>query len=238
MNLLDLAPGTSLMAVAGKKPNATFIQSGAEPMPLPDQPFEFLTVGYALRHFADLEAAFREFHRVLKSGGKVLILEATRPQGKLGSWFFKLYFGQIYPFFSHLLTRSAKVEEMMVYFLDHGHLRASRAGPGHLRGSRIHRSETQGPRVGVQRMHGGQGLRRCEEQRFNFRRSQLIGEVSSGLPGSGRMKHRGQLRHRNEVFSKNCLLIANPAGSVPHQTWKDQRWAEGNAGQWLGKPWP
>jgi demethylmenaquinone methyltransferase/2-methoxy-6-polyprenyl-1,4-benzoquinol methylase len=85
-------------------------------MPLPDDQFDFLTVGYALRHFADLEATFREFHRVLKSGGKVLILEATRPQGKFGSWLFKLYFGQIYPFFSRLLTRSAKAEEMMVYF--------------------------------------------------------------------------------------------------------------------------
>lgn len=140
MKLLDVASGTGLMAVAAsevlggaetitcvepsdgmlavakKKLNATFIQSGGESMPLPDDEFEFLTVGYALRHFADLEATFREFHRVLKSGGKVLILEATRPQGKFGSWLFKLYFGQIYPFFSRLLTRSAKAEEMMVYF--------------------------------------------------------------------------------------------------------------------------
>ena len=140
MKLLDVASGTGLMAVAAsevlggaeaitcvepsdgmlavarKKLNATFIQSGAESMPLPDDQFDFLTVGYALRHFADLEATFREFHRVLKSGGKVLILEATRPQGKFGSWLFKLYFGQIYPFFSRLLTRSAKAEEMMVYF--------------------------------------------------------------------------------------------------------------------------
>lgn len=140
MQLLDVACGTGLMAVAAKqvlggdetitcvepsdgmlavarqKLNARFIQSGAEAMPLADNSFDFLTVGYALRHFADLEATFREFHRVLKPGGKVLILEATRPSGKVGSWLFKLYFGKVYPFLTRLFTRSRKAEEMMVYF--------------------------------------------------------------------------------------------------------------------------
>ncbi|MBL9130378.1 MAG: class I SAM-dependent methyltransferase [Verrucomicrobiaceae bacterium] len=109
-------PSDGMLAVARKKLNARFIQSGAESMPLPEASFDFLTVGYALRHFADLEATFREFHRVLKPGGKVLILEATRPAGKFGSWLFKLYFGRIYPFFVRILTRSQKAEEMMVYF--------------------------------------------------------------------------------------------------------------------------
>lgn len=140
MQLLDVACGTGLMAVAAKqvlggdetitcvepsdgmlavarqKLNARFIQSGAEAMPLADNSFDFLTVGYALRHFADLESTFREFHRVLKPGGKVLILEATRPSGKVGSWLFKLYFGKVYPFLTRLFTRSRKAEEMMVYF--------------------------------------------------------------------------------------------------------------------------
>ena len=141
MQLLDVACGTGLMSVAAsqvlggdsgitcvepsdgmlavarqKLPNARFIQSGAEKMPVEDNHFDFLTVGYALRHFADLEATFREFHRVLKPGGKVLILEATRPSGKLGSWLFKLYFGIIYPFLARVFTRSQKAEEMMIYF--------------------------------------------------------------------------------------------------------------------------
>ncbi len=141
MRLLDVASGTGLMAQAGsrvmggdqfitcvepsdgmiaearkKLPNARFVQSGAESMPLEDDGYDFLTVGYALRHFADLTATFREFHRVLKPGGRVLILEATRPASKVGSWLFKLYFGIIYPFLTRLFTRSQKAEEMMVYF--------------------------------------------------------------------------------------------------------------------------
>jgi demethylmenaquinone methyltransferase/2-methoxy-6-polyprenyl-1,4-benzoquinol methylase len=111
-----IEPSDGMLAVARKKLNARFIQSGAESMPVDSDAYDFLTVGYALRHFADLEGTFREFHRVLKPGGKVLILEATRPAGKLGSFLFKLYFGRIYPFFAKLLTRSSKAEEMMVYF--------------------------------------------------------------------------------------------------------------------------
>ena len=140
MKLVDVASGTGLMAVAARdvlgtdkditcvepsdgmireakrKLEATFVQSGGESMPLPDSNFDFLTVGYALRHFAELETTFTEFHRVLKPGGKVLILEATRPDGSFGSFLFRLYFGRIYPFFSRLLTRSKKAEEMMVYY--------------------------------------------------------------------------------------------------------------------------
>lgn len=109
-------PSAGMLAVARKKLNARFIQSPAESMPVESAAYDFLTIGYALRHFADLEGTFRELHRVLKPGGKVLILEATRPAGRLGSWLFRLYFGRIYPFFARLLTRSQKAEEMMAYF--------------------------------------------------------------------------------------------------------------------------
>ncbi len=140
MRLLDVASGTGLTAVAGravlgegaditcvepsegmaavarKKLDARFVKSGAESMPLEDAGYDFLTVGYALRHFEDLEATFREFHRVLRPGGRVVLLEATRPESKLGSALFRFYFGQLYPFVTRLLTGSKKAEEMMVYF--------------------------------------------------------------------------------------------------------------------------
>ncbi len=140
MELLDVASGTGLMAVAAKtilgndeaitcvepsdgmravamkKLNARFVKSGAESMPLENSTFDFLTVGYALRHFSDLETTFAEFRRVLKPGGKVLILEATRPSGRFGSFLFRLYFGRIYPLFARLFTGSRKAEEMMAYF--------------------------------------------------------------------------------------------------------------------------
>lgn len=109
-------PSDGMIAVARRKLDARFVKSRAEAMPLDDNAYDFLTVGYAVRHFEDLETTFREFVRVLKPGGKVLILEATRPESRWGSFLFRLYFGRIYPFFTRFLTRSEKAEEMMVYF--------------------------------------------------------------------------------------------------------------------------
>lgn len=111
-----LDPSAGMLEVARRKLDATFIQAGAEQIPLPDDSFDFLTVGYALRHFGDLEATFAEFRRVLRPGGRVLLLEATKPASRAGACLFRLYFGRVYPFLTRLFTRSRDAERMMRYF--------------------------------------------------------------------------------------------------------------------------
>ena len=73
-------------------------------------------MGYALRHVTDLEQTFAEYRRVLRPGGKVLILEITRPASAFGNFFFRLYFGKIYPALTQLFTRSREAREMMKYY--------------------------------------------------------------------------------------------------------------------------
>ena len=111
-----LDPSEGMLAVARKKLDATFVVGRAEALPFPDASFDFLTMGYALRHVADLETTFREFRRVLKPGGKVLILEVTKPARGFKAWWFRVYFGTIYPFFAGLFTRSRDAREMMRYY--------------------------------------------------------------------------------------------------------------------------
>ena len=70
-------PSAGMLAVAQTKLAAHFVLGRAEQIPLPDNSFDFLTMGYALRHVTSLENTFHEYRRVLKPGGKLLIMEIT-----------------------------------------------------------------------------------------------------------------------------------------------------------------
>ena len=107
MNILDVATGTGLVAAAeiaivgpkgsvtgldrsynmlievGNKLNIPLIQGDANVLPFADNSFHFLTMGYALRHVDDLKGTFKEYFRVLKPGGILLILELMKPTNKM-----------------------------------------------------------------------------------------------------------------------------------------------------------
>lgn len=114
--ITGLDPSEGMLAVARTKLAAQFVVGRAEQLPFPDGSFDFLTMGYALRHVTSLEQTFREFDRVLKPRGRLLILEVTKPAGWLGSRLFRLYFSRIYPGLTFLFTRSRDAREMMRYY--------------------------------------------------------------------------------------------------------------------------
>ncbi len=115
-NITCLDPSEGMMAEAKKKLPAKFVRGYADALPFADASFDFLTMGYALRHVADLAVTMREYHRVLRPGGRVLILEVTKPKSRVGNFFFWLYFGKIYPGLTRLFTRSQAARDMMYYY--------------------------------------------------------------------------------------------------------------------------
>ncbi len=109
-------PSEGMIAEARKSVAAEFQIARAEGLPFPDKSFDFLSMGYALRHVADLHRAFAEYHRVLRPGGRLLILEISRPQSRLALALSRLYFRDILPGLSWLITGSKDARLMMSYY--------------------------------------------------------------------------------------------------------------------------
>jgi demethylmenaquinone methyltransferase / 2-methoxy-6-polyprenyl-1,4-benzoquinol methylase len=66
-------------------------------LPYEDASFDAVTVGFGVRNFADVERGVAELVRVLKPGGRLVILEITQPQRPPLSTFFALWFDRIVP---------------------------------------------------------------------------------------------------------------------------------------------
>lgn len=69
----------------------------AQGLPYADASFAAATVGFGARNFADLEAGLGEMARVVRPGGRVVVLEITQPQRPPLSTFFALWFDRLIP---------------------------------------------------------------------------------------------------------------------------------------------
>lgn len=113
---VDPSPG---MIRSAKLPNGvTVIEGRAERIPLADGSFDFLSMGYALRHVSDMSVAFTEFHRVLKPGGKVCILEITPPKGKIATALLKGYCKYAVPALAKLVAKDKGTAQLWRYYWD------------------------------------------------------------------------------------------------------------------------
>jgi demethylmenaquinone methyltransferase/2-methoxy-6-polyprenyl-1,4-benzoquinol methylase len=92
------------------------VQARGESLPFSDARFDALSMGYALRHVSDLLAAFREYHRVLRPGGRLLILEISRPSSRPALWLARVYLKRVVPFVTRVGTGSASAQRLMDYY--------------------------------------------------------------------------------------------------------------------------
>jgi demethylmenaquinone methyltransferase/2-methoxy-6-polyprenyl-1,4-benzoquinol methylase len=90
----------------------------AEALPVPDASVDFLVMGYALRHIADFSAAVAEFRRVLRPGGRLLVLEITRPDSRLGNALLKAYMRGVVPLLAKVVARSKDTPMLWRYYWD------------------------------------------------------------------------------------------------------------------------
>ncbi len=89
-----------------------------ECLPLQEQQFDFISMGYALRHVVDLGEAFTEYYRVLKPGGTVLLLEISPPASRIGYQLIKFYMKYLIPLITRLGVRDKNAQLLMSYYWD------------------------------------------------------------------------------------------------------------------------
>jgi len=116
--VIGLDPSSGMLREARKALSGPLVQGRAEELPFKDDLFDMLSMGYALRHVANLDAAFQEYCRVLKPGGRLLILEISRPRSRVIRWLIRAYFQQVLPLIMRVATRSEPAELLMKYYWD------------------------------------------------------------------------------------------------------------------------
>ncbi|MGL4711057.1 MAG: bifunctional demethylmenaquinone methyltransferase/2-methoxy-6-polyprenyl-1,4-benzoquinol methylase UbiE [Shewanella sp.] len=93
--------------------NVSYVQANAEALPFPDNHFDIITIAFGLRNVTDKEAALRSMNRVLKPGGKLLVLEFSKPQHEIMRKVYDLYSFKVLPKMGQLITKDADSYEYL-----------------------------------------------------------------------------------------------------------------------------
>ena len=117
-NVTGVDPSAGMLAHAHLPEGMQVIEGRAEELPATDGSFDFVTMGYALRHVSDLRAVFGEFYRVLKPGGRACVLEITRPSGARATRWLRLYMRYVVPAMARVVGRSRDMPQLMRYYWD------------------------------------------------------------------------------------------------------------------------
>ena len=102
---LDFSP-RMLERARRKAPQVEWVEGDLLALPFADAAFDAATVGFGVRNVGDLELALRELRRVVRPGGRVAILEITRPRGPLRP-FYSLWFDRVVPLLGKALPGGA-----------------------------------------------------------------------------------------------------------------------------------
>ena len=94
---IDFASQMLLRSLSRVPGRAGWIQGDALCLPFPDETFDITSCAFGVRNFQDLEQGLGEMHRVLKPGGRAVILEFSMPAQPVLRGIYQFYFAKILP---------------------------------------------------------------------------------------------------------------------------------------------
>ncbi|MFA7387980.1 MAG: bifunctional demethylmenaquinone methyltransferase/2-methoxy-6-polyprenyl-1,4-benzoquinol methylase UbiE [Thiohalobacteraceae bacterium] len=108
INASMLAEGRARLLDKGIAGNLRFVQANAERLPFPDNHFDCITIAFGLRNVTDKDAALRSMYRVLKPGGRLLVLEFSKPMLPGLGPLYDAYSFKLLPFMGKLIANDAE----------------------------------------------------------------------------------------------------------------------------------
>ena len=118
-HIVSIDPSAAMMAEAVAKGRvAAPVIGRAEALPVGDGSADFLCMGFALRHVADLRTTFREYLRVLRPGGRLLLMEMTPPPRGMLKRVLKGYMRYVVPSVTRVTTGSGAATTLYAYCWD------------------------------------------------------------------------------------------------------------------------
>jgi demethylmenaquinone methyltransferase/2-methoxy-6-polyprenyl-1,4-benzoquinol methylase len=113
----------------------SWCEADALDLPFSDGSYSIVSCAFGVRNFADLSAGLREMHRVLRPGGRAIILEFTRPRNRLVRGVYEWYSGRFMPTVASWISRDRSgayhyLPQSIVSFLDAERMREALRGAG------------------------------------------------------------------------------------------------------------
>jgi demethylmenaquinone methyltransferase/2-methoxy-6-polyprenyl-1,4-benzoquinol methylase len=107
INAAMLDVGRDRMADKGVAGNLEYAQINAENIPFPDDSFDLISIAFGLRNVTDKARALAEMHRVIRPGGRALVLEFSHPNDKILQKGYDAYSFGLLPMIGKLVAKDA-----------------------------------------------------------------------------------------------------------------------------------
>ncbi|OXY80901.1 bifunctional demethylmenaquinone methyltransferase/2-methoxy-6-polyprenyl-1,4-benzoquinol methylase UbiE [Oceanimonas doudoroffii] len=88
--------------------NISYVQANAEALPFPDNHFDLITIAFGLRNVTNKDKALASMQRVLKPGGRLLVLEFSKPQHEIMSKLYDFYSFNVLPKMGALVAQDSE----------------------------------------------------------------------------------------------------------------------------------
>jgi demethylmenaquinone methyltransferase/2-methoxy-6-polyprenyl-1,4-benzoquinol methylase len=89
----------------GGKPRIAFVAAPGEALPFRDEAFDSASVAFGIRNVVDRDRGLAEMCRVVRPGGRIVVLEFSRPEGSLFGALYRFYFTKVLPRIGGLFSK-------------------------------------------------------------------------------------------------------------------------------------